>query len=292
MELFHFPEYLRHNRRYSIHTVKAYENDLHQFGQFLEENGCDSLINADHLMIRSWVLALMESGMEAKSVNRKISSLRTFYKFLKRNQILHHDPMARISGPKTGKKLPVFIDEESTELIFEALGTEQVYDEWRSQIVLELFYRTGMRLSELIQLEVKDLDLFKLEIKVIGKRNKERLIPISVNFRDILKNYLEKRQEKTGTLTGPLICTDKGIRCYPKFIYNIVHESLAQLSTLTKKSPHVLRHTFATHMLNRGADLNAIKEILGHANLAATQVYTHNSIEKLKAIHHQAHPRG
>lgn len=292
MNLYQFPDYLRHSRRFSAHTVLAYENDLNQFGQFLLENGVNDPTEANHLLVRSWIVSLMETGHEPRSVNRKISSLRSFFKFLKRQQIVNHDPMARISGPKIGKHLPTFIDEEGTHSLFGKFEPEQDFDSWRTNMILEMFYRTGMRLSELIGLSVNDVDLHRLQIKVLGKRNKERLIPISQGFSLVISLYLEKRSDFVQSGTGPFICLDKGTRCYPKFIYNKVHEALSQISTLSKKSPHVLRHTFATHMLNRGADLNSIKEILGHANLSATQIYTHNSIEKLKKIHHQAHPRG
>jgi len=292
MHFFDFPDYLRHNKRYSAHTVTAYETDLAQFGLFLNENGVYDFREVNHLLVRSWVVKLMESGNDAKSVNRKISSLRSFYKFLKRQEIVSHDPMARITGPKTSRLLPSFIDEQGTDVLFSDFAPGEDFDSWRTFMILELFYRTGMRLSELIGLSVSDVDIHRLQIRVLGKRNKERMIPFSPGFKDIIAQYLRIRSGTIKDNSNAFICLDKGDPCYPKFVYNKVHQALMNLSTLSKKSPHVLRHTFATQMLNRGADLNSIKEILGHANLAATQVYTHNSIEKLKKIHRQAHPRG
>jgi integrase/recombinase XerC len=292
MHLHDFSDYLRHNKRYSSHTVLAYENDLRQYGEFLSENGLNESAEADHLIIRAWVVGLMENGLDSKSVNRKISSLRSFYKYLKRQGLVNHDPMQKISGPKTGRQLPTFIDEAGTQSLFSEVKAGDDFDSWRTYIILELFYRTGMRLSELIGISINDVDLPRLQLRVLGKRNKERIIPISQGFAVILEDYLKRRNELGTENSNAFICLDKGGKCYPKFIYNKVHLALSGLATLEKKSPHILRHTFATQMLNRGADLNSIKEILGHANLSATQVYTHNTIDKLKRVHQQAHPRG
>jgi len=285
-----FISYLKNERRYSVHTVKAYENDLSQFGGFLDEvYGEDDPLKAIPSALRSWVVALLDAGVSARSVNRKISTLKSYYKFHKRKGDIDSLPTAQLQSPKQKKALPAFLKESEMDLLLDKVEFEAGFAGERDRVLIELLYSSGMRLSELIGLKVNDLDLHSQTVKVLGKRNKERIIPLHKALIAILKDYLHARSELAEV--GQLIITDKGRKIYPKFVYRKVNYYLSQVTSLSKKSPHILRHTFATHMLNNGADLNTIKEILGHANLSATQVYTHNSIEKLKHIYKQAHPR-
>ena len=241
-------------------------------------------------MIRSWLVHLMEQHTGARSVNRKLTTLKSFYRFLMKDGILEENPMQRITPPKTSKRLPVFVEKDRMEMLLDNVSFGEGYPGLRDKLVVEMFYSTGMRLTELVNLKETDVDLHGDTIKVLGKRNKERLIPFSKKFGSLLKDYIEaKRQEFGGA--EDLFLTDKGKKIYTKMAYRIVHNNLGLVTTMEKKSPHVLRHTFATHLLNNGAELNAVKELLGHASLAATQVYTHNSIEKLKRIYKQAHPK-
>jgi integrase/recombinase XerC len=257
-------------------------------------------------MIRSWLVTLMEGNISPRSVIRKITTLKSFYKFLLKEGLVTASPMKRIISPKSSKRLPVFIEKEKMETLMEQAEEKQDFSGFRDRLVLELFYSTGMRLSELVNLKEADIDFHHSALKVVGKRNKERLIPFSSKLADTIKRYLELKKSFTASLykesvaglshadgfsTTPLLITDKGAPVYPKLIYRIVTGSLMAVTTLEKRSPHVLRHTFATHLLNNGAELNAVKELLGHANLSATQVYTHNTIEKLKKVYKQAHPK-
>lgn len=290
MYLNEFIDYLSYQKRFSVHSVTAYKNDLETFWAYANKEGYTSLNEINHLVIRSWLVSLMESGMEARSVNRKISTLKSYYKFLIREGNVELNPMAKIISPKTAKKLPVFVDKTHMENLFDFDVFEPGFEGHRNRMILLLFYQTGMRLSELTGLKKTDLDFSNCQMKVLGKRNKERIIPFTLNFKKELEDYLQAIPPEYGA--GPFLFAQKnGKKLYPKQVYNLVNAALAHVTTIHKKSPHVLRHTFATHMLNNGADLNAIKEILGHANLSATQVYTHNSIEKLKNVHKQAHPK-
>jgi integrase/recombinase XerC len=302
MEKGKFIDYIQYEKRYSHHTVSAYRNDLDQFFNFLQINyNITDICEVTHPMIRSWVVLLMEEKMSPRSVNRKITTLKSFYKFLLREGRVSINPMKKIISPKTSKKLPSFIAKEKMERLFDTIDFGEGFPGIRDKIVLEILYDTGMRLSELINLKESDIDFHRSTLKVLGKRNKERLIPFSDNFSAILKTYQQARkrfleEEKPkipfASLSSQwLIITDSGNQAYPRFIYSTVTRYLAQVTTLQKISPHVLRHTFATHLLNNGADLNAVKELLGHANLAATQVYTHNTIDKLKTIYKLAHPK-
>jgi integrase/recombinase XerC len=236
---------------------------------------------------------MMEEGHTARTVNRKITTLKSFFRFLVKEGEIRENPMSRVIAPKTSARLPVFVEQESMINLFEGIDFGTGYTAGRDRLMMELFYATGMRLSELINLKGTDLDMYSKLLKVTGKRNKQRLIPLTENMVSLLGHYLVLKRE---TFPGEkddsyLLLTNKGEQLYPKMVYRTVHYYLDQVTTISKRSPHVIRHTFATHMLNNGADLNAIKEILGHANLAATQVYTHNTIEKLKSIYKQAHPR-
>ncbi len=289
-----FINYLKFEKRYSPHTITAYTKDLDQFDSFLKSEY--DVLNANEVsyqMVRSWIVGLIELNISARSVNRKLSTLKSYFKYLTKEELIDENPMPKVQSPKTSKKLPVFVDRESMETLFSEDIFSSDFDGTRNRLIIEMFYMTGIRLSELINLENTNIDFYQQSIKVLGKRNKERIIPISAGLIDSIKKYIEIRDKnvEVSEQNDYFYVTIKGKKLYEKLAYHIVNLYLGKVSTLQKKSPHVLRHTFATHMLNNGADLNAIKEILGHSNLAATQVYTHNTIEKLKTIYKQAHPR-
>jgi len=286
-----FLAYIQYEKRYSPHTVTAYRTDLDQFFTFLSAQYQTSEISdVDHSMIRSWLVFLMEHGDSPRSVNRKLTSLKSFYRFLLKEGIVENNPMRRIISPKTSKRLPEFVETENMTALLKHMEEDEGFPGLRDRIIIEMFYNTGIRLSELLNLKETDVDFHSDTVKVLGKRNKERIIPFTNKFGSLLKDYI-KEKEKIFGLVPELFLTDSGRKMYPKLIYLIVKNHLVSFTTLEKKSPHILRHTFATHLLNNGAELNAVKELLGHANLAATQVYTHNTIEKLKKIYKQAHPR-
>jgi integrase/recombinase XerC len=284
-----FLDFLQHEKRSSGNTITSYKTDLDQFSKYLLfQYECDSPAQASAVMLRSWVVSLMEEGLNPTSVNRKIATLRSFYGYLRRKRIIPSDPTKTLSALKTRKKLPAYVEEKAMEMLFEPTGFSEDFEGLRDRCLLELLYGTGIRLSELIGLEISDLDLSGRTVRVLGKRSKERLVPITQSLVQLLSQYLVARPIEA---SNALILTDSGNTAYPVFIQRIVKKYLTNVTTLPQKSPHVLRHTYATHLLNRGADLNAIKELLGHTNLAATQIYTHNSIEKLKKTHEQAHPK-
>jgi integrase/recombinase XerC len=286
-----FRNYIEIERRLSVHTVKSYLDDLDQFRVYaLNKFEISDIVSVNYHVIRSWMAVLMENGNSARTVNRKISSLKAFYKFLKREGVIVDNPTLKIVKPKTSKRLPVFIEQQNMINLFESFEFEDSFKGRRDKLVLGVFYNTGIRLSELINIKVTDVDFGMEQIKVLGKRNKERIIPITSELIVQIKEYIVERQSCDVNHLY-LFVTDKGVKLYDKFVYRLVNLYLSEVSTVTKKSPHVLRHTFATHMLNNGAELNAIKELLGHANLSATEVYTHNTFEKLKDIYKQAHPR-
>lgn len=287
-----FIRYLQFEKRFSPHTVTAYRQDLNQFNDFLSPDEID-ILTISHQEVRSWMLALMEQGAESKTVNRKLSVLRSFYKFLQREDVISNNPMNQIKAPKIPKRLPVVMDEQKMDSLLDSIDVfEGNFAGARNRLILELLYGTGMRLSELVNLKDQDVNLYEQSIKVLGKRNKERIIPVGRPLIKLIKEYLTmKLSQNFDNKASSLIVTNEGNNAYPQFIYRIVTSSLSHISTQTKKSPHILRHSFATALLNRGADLNAIKELLGHSSLAATQVYTHNSVEKLKSIYKQAHPK-
>lgn len=286
-----FCEYITHQKRYSDHTLVAYKKDLEQFQLFLatqyEENLASEVTS---LIIRSWIVELIENDISPRSINRKISTLKSFFKYLLKNKIVTINPLLKIITPKTSKRLPVFIGENEMNNLFTEVTFTDDFEGSRDQLILELFYSSGIRLTELINLQSNSVNLSSKTIKVLGKRNKERIIPIHDNLIELITNYLKVRTEKK-IKNNYFFTTNKGEKPYPKLVYRIVNKYLSMITTVNKKSPHILRHTFATHMLNNGADLNSIKEILGHANLSATQVYTHITKEKLKNIYKQAHPR-
>lgn len=289
-----FLNYLQYEKRVSPHTVKAYRTDLEQFVQFsLAECGSDDVRQATTALVRAWMMQLMEEGDSARSINRKISALRAFFRYHVRMGDVQTNPMEAISAPKIAKRLPQFVSQNEMENLFRAELFEDTFEGWRDRLIIELFYVTGMRLSELVNLKRSDIDLYDGSLKVMGKRSKERIIPFSPRVKGVIVKYLEIFDEKyAGNPKNSFIfVAPNGNKIYPKAVYRIVRKYLDMVTTIDKRSPHVLRHTFATQMLNHGADINAIKEILGHSSLAATQVYTHNTIEKLKNIYNQAHPR-
>jgi integrase/recombinase XerC len=288
-----FLDYLKFEKRYSIHTLISYQTDLHSFFEFLHQQyGQPILAEINHAQVRSWLAQQKEKGMSSKSINRKISSLRSFFKYHLRRDAIAISPMANVISPKTSKRLPVYVKEGETAKLLDGLknGTE----DWKSlnaKMLISLFYNTGMRLSELINLRENHLDKSRGQLKVLGKGNKERIIPVSREMFKEIEQYRQLKKKQFDKADETLMVTEKGKRLYPKYAYLLVNQYLSAAGTLDKKSPHVLRHTFATHLMNQGADLNAVKELLGHSSLASTQIYTHNSIEKLKTVHKKAHPK-
>ncbi len=290
-----FIDYLKYEKRVSPHTVTAYEHDLSRFFSYLEEKlEINQLSDVHTEDIRSWIISLLEDeSLQAKSVSRMISAVKAFYRYKLKIKELSVNPTLTIQSPKVPKKLPQYVEQKDMEHLFSDIPFEDSFEGLRDRTILELFYATGMRLSELLNLKVQDIHFQDNTIKVLGKRNKERLIPFGNRLSELLTMYLGNLEKKfvDGTKNNYIFVTDKGEQLYPKAVYRIVRKYLDMVTTIDKRSPHVLRHTFATHLLNNGADLNAIKTILGHSSLAATQVYTHNSIEQLKSIYKQAHPR-
>jgi integrase/recombinase XerC len=287
-----FIRYLQFEKRFSPHTVTAYKNDLDQFSQYIVSFESE-LLNVTHQHVRTWIVSLMDDGIEARTINRKISSLRSFYKFLQRENLIGNSPMIYVRAPKIPKRLPIVITEQKMDILLDAQDVfSNDFHGIRDRLIIELLYGTGIRLSELVNLADNDINVYEQQIKVLGKRNKERIIPISKPLAKLVGDYqLQKLNQNFDNKSSALIVTNQGNKVYAKFIYRTVNLVLSFISTHDKKSPHILRHSFATSLLNRGADLNAIKELLGHSSLAATQVYTHNSVEKLKSIYKQAHPK-
>jgi integrase/recombinase XerC len=288
-----FLRYITYERRYSQHTLTAYQTDLAQFEQFLAENHSEIKIEqAQHLHIRGWILHLIEVKTSARSVNRKLATLRSLYKFLRKQGLLDKDPMVRIQALKTSKNLPQFVQEAEMDNLLDRFPFTEDFYGLRDRLVLELLYGLGIRQAELITMRTEDVKLAEATVKVLGKRNKERVLPIPGSVVETIKKYLQAKQQFLEAPYAPqLLVTDSGDAAYPMFIYRLVKKYLQLFTTADKQSPHILRHTFATHLLNRGADLNAVKDLLGHSSLAATQVYTHNSMEKLKKVFDQAHPK-
>ncbi len=296
VEIDNYIDYLKFEKRYSIHTITSYHNDISQFEKYVIQRFDISLLNVDFSHIRSWIVYLTEEGISKASINRKITSLRSFYKYLKANSLVQHNPATKIKLLKTPKKLPVFVEEDSMEKLFTDDLFGEDYKSRLSKAIIELLYGTGMRVSELVNIRFVDIDWYHKQLKVLGKRNKERIIPLNDVLIQNLHLYNKVRNEFFSKNNiepdkNYLFVSPKGKKIYNKFVYRIINYYLSLVTTIKKRSPHVIRHTFATHLLNQGADLNAIKEILGHANLSATQIYTHNSIEKLKDVYKQAHPK-
>ena len=288
-----FVHYIQKVKRYSAHTVTSYKNDVSQFLDFLySELHWTEEDTITHQQVRSWLVHLMGEDLTAKSINRKISSLRTYFNYLKRMDRIRINQMTRIMAQKSPKRLPSYLQESELENMLNEAQFSKDFCGYRDNIVLELLYQTGIRRAELINLKIRDIDFNSMTIKVFGKGGKERIIPFGKDMKTKISAYLNIRNATFEQSDNNLCLTDKGRMMYPKFVYNIVHNYISKVSTIDMKSPHVLRHSFATHLSNKGAELNAIKELLGHSNLAATQIYTHNTIEKLKEEYHRAHPKG
>ncbi len=288
-----FLDYLKFEKRYSPHTIVAYQTDLFDFYCFLDSAfGVRDLKDINHNLVRSWLAALHEKGISSKSLNRKISSLRSFFKYQLKTGQLAISPMAKVISPKLNKRLPVFIKEVDIGKLINTLNIAT--EDWKTlnaKMLVTLFYCTGMRLSELLNLKLSQIDFIKSQVKVLGKGNKERIIPLSTDSIEMIRKYQQLKENEFEIPDDCLLLTEKGKKMYPKYAYLLVKKYLGAVNTLDKKSPHILRHTFATHLMNKGADLNAVKELLGHSSLAATQVYLHNTIEKLREVYKKAHPK-
>jgi len=287
-----FFKYLQYEKRYSSHTLISYKNDLNQLIQFLSNHYPETSVeDVNHAILRDWVITLSESGMNESSINRKLVTLRSFYKFLIQKGTIEKSPVSKLSNLKTKKSLPHFVRENDMNLLLDHDLFEDSFLGKRDHVVIEILYGTGMRLSELIELKTVKIDFVNTSIKVLGKRNKERIIPISRTLSFLINNYISLKNEAfIDNDNDYLIVSNKGEKSYPMMINRIVKKYLQGIS-VDKKSPHILRHTYATHLLERGADLNAVKDLLGHQSLAATQIYTHNSLGKLKKVFDQAHPK-
>ena len=288
-----FLDYLRYERNYSPETVKAYGSDLLQFEAFLEgENGeSKPLAEAGSREIRSWMVMLLDEGYSSTSVNRKLSTLRSFFKYLLKQGVCQADPLRKVMGPKNKKKLPVFVKETDMDRLLDDIDFGPGFKGCRDRAILETFYLTGMRLSELIGLKDEDVDFLASCFKVTGKRNKQRLIPFGEELKKDLLEYVRQRSDDVGAKTNAFFVRENGEQLYRSIVEDIVKRNLSKVVTVKKRSPHVLRHTFATLMLNHGAQLGSIKELLGHESLATTEVYTHTTFEELKKMYNQAHPR-
>ncbi|RSK39193.1 tyrosine-type recombinase/integrase [Mangrovimonas spongiae] len=288
-----FLDYLLLEKKYSKLTVKAYKTDLENFLAFLKEN-CDTnnMVEVNYSQIRSWIVLMVEDGISNRSINRKISALNSYYKFLLKIGDVASNPLAKHKALKTSKKIQVPFSEAEVATVLDELHFEDDFEGLRDRLIIELFYSTGMRRIELIELKLPDLDLPNKMLKVVGKRNKERYVPLLTKVIETIKLYLEKR-ESLNTIqdSDHLFLTKNGVKIYETLVYRTINEYFSKASAKVKKSPHILRHSFATHLLNQGADLNAVKELLGHSSLAATQIYTHNSIAELKKVYLNAHPR-
>ena len=287
-----FYQYIQSEKRYSIHTVAAYKSDLSQFGDYLTATyGISADTDISYSMVRSWLASLIDEGLTSRSVNRKLSTLKAYFRFLMKEGLISSNPVSKAVSLSIPSRLPAFASVSEMESILYTPIVDDDFGIRRDLLVIEILYNTGIRLSELINLRLQDVDRGSMTIKVTGKRNKQRIIPVTRQLTGLIDEYLKMREPLVKSGVREIIVTDQGKKAYPVFIYRKVKHYLTLAGVRGVKSPHLLRHTFATHMLNEGADLNAIKEILGHASLAATQVYTHNSIEKLKSIYKLAHPR-
>lgn len=286
-----FLNYLQFEKRYSQHTIVSYQNDLEQFFAFLQgQFSSTSLEKISASFIRSWLAELKQEKISSKTINRKISSLKSFFKYLLKQGIIAETPMTTIVSPKINKRLPSFIEQKDMETLFEHVEFTDDDKGRTDRLIISLFYNTGMRLSELINLKKTQIDFANNQIKVLGKGNKERIIPLSQKLLQELKMHISEKPAELKEINNVFI-NKKGKPLYQKYVYNLVKENLSKVTTTKKKGPHILRHTFATHLMNNGADLNAVKELLGHSSLAATQIYTHNTIEKLKEVYKKAHPK-
>ncbi|MBS1914782.1 MAG: tyrosine-type recombinase/integrase [Bacteroidetes bacterium] len=288
-----FIDYLKFEKRYSAHTVRSYHDDLLQFFSFLEiQFGKISLEEISSAFIRSWLASLKDEKLTSKSINRKISVLKSFFKYQLRTGAIEQTPMLNIIAPKISKRLPVYVEQKDIQTLF---SNVEFSDDWQGltdKLLLSIFYNTGMRLSELVNIKENQVDYKSRYIKILGKGNKERIVPLSKQLCDDIDGYRQQKRKQLENFDDVFLLVNKnGKKLYPKYVYLAVKKYLGEITTIDKKSPHVLRHTFATHLTNSGADLNSVKELLGHSSLAATQVYTHNTIEKLKEVYKKSHPK-
>ncbi len=288
-----FLDYLKFQKRYSRHTIISYQNDLKDFFDFIESKyGNLSLNEITATLVRSWLADLKFNKIASKSINRKISTLKSFFKYQLRKETIVVSPMATIVSLKVSKRLPSFIGEKEIETLFKHVAFPDTWEGKTNRLLLQIFYQTGMRLSELINLKELQIDTGNSNLKVVGKGNKERIIPVNKELlNDIFIYLIDKKTKEVNVDAEYLLINEKGKKLQPKYVYNKVKEYLGYVTTNQRKSPHILRHSFATHLTNNGADINAVKELLGHSSLAATQIYTHNSIQKLKDIHKRSHPK-
>lgn len=288
-----FLQHLKQAKRYSVHTIRAYQNDLNQFSAYLKDTyQVNNIHDSTAIMIRSWLVELISMDTSRTTINRKRSALKSYFRHCIRGGVIDFNPMDKIVALKKDKKLPVFVEEKHMNSLLDEPGSDNEFSKCRDHLVLLLLYTTGMRQAELIGLRTSDADIYNSTIKITGKGNKQRILPLLPEVTALLPVYLRLRDKEFGSANNQsLLVTNKGKEMYPKFVYSLVNFYLSKVTTIGKKSPHVLRHSFATHMLNNGADLNAIKQMLGHANLSATQVYTHNSITKIRSVYKQAHPK-
>ncbi|MBL7802861.1 MAG: tyrosine-type recombinase/integrase [Saprospiraceae bacterium] len=287
-----FYQYLALERRFSPHTLAAYRRDLSQFIAFLDSQQVDSVAVVRHGHIRAWIVQQMQAGQSPRSINRRLSCLKSYFRLLRKRRLIEHDPLKKVVAPRTGKRLPVFVPEQQVNHLFTRVDFPADYAGQRDRLILEMLYATGLRRSELSLLKINDIDLGRFVLRVQGKGGKERIVPFAHYLARLIEQYLSLREKSFPGAAEPwLLLNRKGARMSPESIYSAVHKYLSMVTTTEQRSPHVLRHSFATHLSDHGADINAIKELLGHANLAATQIYTHNSIEKLKKVYDQAHPK-
>ena len=287
-----FLDYLQYERNYSEETIKSYREDLCQFEKFArEEIGDSALSEVKAELVREWIVSLMDKGYTSTSINRKLSSLRSFYKFLLRKGEVCVNPLRKVTGPKKKKPLPVFLKENEMNRLLDETDFGEGFKGCRDRLIIEMFYATGMRLSELIGLDNKDVDFSASLLKVTGKRNKQRLIPFGDELQELMLEYINVRNETIPERSEAFFIRENGERLYKNLVYNLVKRNLSKVATLKKKSPHVLRHTFATTMLNNEAELGAVKELLGHESITTTEIYTHATFEELKKVYKQAHPR-
>lgn len=288
-----FLNYLQYQKRYSRHTVISYKNDLESFDEFITHTyGLIVLSEIRSAFIRTWLATLKEKGITSRTISRKISTLKSFFKYQIKKGVIAASPMSVISSPKSGKKLPQFVDKKDIETLFEHVEFPDTWQGTTEKLILQLFYNTGIRQAELLQLQNNHFDAGNSNIKVLGKGNKERIIPVSAVIGFAIGEYIKNKATQFSNVDSNfLFLNSKGKKLYARYVYNVVKKYLSLVTTIDKKSPHILRHTFATHLTNNGADLNAVKELLGHSSLAATQIYTHNTIEKLKDAYTKAHPK-
>ncbi len=293
MPVHHFIDYLSLEKKYSIHTIEAYRNDLRGFQEFCSTTYDHvDLLDMNYSLIRGWIVSLVEAGLTNRSINRKLSALKAFYKFLLKTKQIKEDPLIKHKALKVSQKLQVPFSPAEVNQVINDLESADDFESVRNRLMVELFYSTGMRRAELIELQLNDVDLSNETIKVLGKRNKERYVPLLKNVQETILHYLSYREGLEQGATDHLFITNKGNKMYPTLVYRVINSYFSNVSSKIKKSPHVIRHSFATHLLNEGADLNSVKELLGHSSLASTQVYTNSSLSELKKVYNRAHPRG